>query len=222
MKILLIVAMKSELQGFLSKIKFEVNFYKGFDYHYAKIDDKEIYLLKSEVGKVNAAILTSTFIQKVKPKYVINAGIGGSLHENIKPYSTIFSTKVAYFDVDLTPFGLPLGQLDNMDLYFKSSKILHKTVDLNDYKGLIVSSDTFVCKNEQKEHILNHFPKALCCDMEGASIAHVSTLFKRKFIIIRTISDVVGEINESDAYEDRKPKAIQIVVDKTINLIENL
>lgn len=221
MKILLIVAMQDELKGILAKVNYTTQFYKGFDYYLTNINHYELIIVKTEVGKVNAAILASTFILKFKPRYVINAGIGGSLHENIVPLTTIFATKTAYFDVDLTCFGLPYGQLDNMDLFFKTSKSL-LDLEENDRCGLIVSSDSFVSKLEQKELILKHFPKALACDMEGASIGQVCTLLKRKYMVIRTISDVVGLKDGMIKYHDCKEKAIEIVTDKILKLIHKL
>lgn len=221
MKILIIVAMQDELKGILNKVNYTTQFYKGFDYHLAHINNHDVIIVKTEVGKVNAAILASTFILKFKPRYVINAGIGGSLHENLLPLTTIFATKTAYFDVDLTCFGLPYGQLDNMDLFFKTSKsLLH--LEENDRCGLIVSSDSFVSNIEQKELILKHFPKALVCDMEGASIGHVCTLLKRKYMVIRTISDVVGLKDGIIKYQNCKEKAIDIVTNKVLNLIHTL
>ena len=220
MKILLIVAMQEELQSFLNHDEYEHLLHQGFDYYYLKKHEKEICLVKTEVGKVNAAILTTVWLNYLKPQLIINAGIGGSLHTTIPLFSTIFSSKVAYFDVDLTAFGLPLGQLDNMDLFFKPYK-KHLLLEANDYHGLIVSSDTFVHTKDQKSLILQHFPKALVCDMEGASIAHVSSFFKRKFMIIRTISDIVGE-NNTVTYLNQKQKAMEICVQKTIQYIENI
>ena len=215
--------MQSELDGFLKNCKFEMRFDDGFDYYYTKqTPDKEIFLVKTEVGKVHAAIVTTTFIQKIKPNYVLNAGIAGSLHEKIPPLTTIYATKTAYFDVDLTPFGCKLGQLENLDLYFKTSKDFYKKIDVNDYQGLIVSSDTFVSTVEQKNHILKYFPKALACDMEGASICQVAHFFRRKFMVIRTISDVVGTDHHVDNYHDYKEEAIQMVVKKTLRCLETL
>ena len=221
MKILVIVDMQDELQAFLKKQSYTHQFIHGFDYFYNEINDKKIYLVKTEVGKVNAAIITTFFIEKIKPNIVINAGICGSLHENIPIYTTIFSTKLAYFDVDLTAFGLPFGQLDNMNLYFKASKSLVRP-DKNDVCGLIVSSDTFVHKKEQKELILKNFPKALACDMEGASIAQVATFFKRKFLVLRTVSDVIAIDDSSKKYLNQKFEAIDICATKTLELIHSL
>ena len=50
MKILLIVAMQEELQSFLNHDEYEHLLHQGFDYYYLKKHEKEIYLVKTEVG----------------------------------------------------------------------------------------------------------------------------------------------------------------------------
>ena len=107
-------------------------------------------------------------------------------------------------------------------MYFKTSKVFLNNVTEKDYKGLIVSSDTFVSTKKQKEHILANFPKALACDMEGASICQVAEYFRRKFMVIRTISDIVGSENHVESYHDYKKEAVEKVVKDTLNSIKNL
>lgn len=222
MKVLIIVAMEDEKRGILNQVDFQVDYYQGFDFFRFKIGEIECFLVKTEVGKVNAAIVSSLFITKFKPNYVINAGIGGGLVENIPILSTIYSTKVAYHDVDLTFFDLPLGQLEHCDLYFRGSKKLLSYAEEDCYKGLVVSGDSFLTRKDQLDKIKQHFPKALVCDMEGASIAHVASMFRRKFIIIRTLSDNIYQKLDINHYCNNKEKAIAIVADKTLKLIQKL
>ena len=70
--------------------------------------------------------------------------------------------------------------------------------------------------------IKNHFPKALACDMEGCSIAHAASLFSRKFLVIRAISDNVFLDNHTKVYEDYKPLAIDKIANIVINLLYKL
>lgn len=222
MKILIIVAMTSELEGFLKVKDFEIKLISGVKVYYYKENDKEIYLAKTEVGKVNASSLTTFLLLKLKPKYVINAGIAGALNPSLKLFDVIVSSKVCYHDFDLTAFNLPLGQLDNHDLYFKISKKLIDATSSNTIKGLIVSGDQFISSKENLEKINRNFKKALCCDMEGAAIVHTCENFKRKAIVIRAISDNAFLTNQVTQYEDNKFKAIDVVVKETMFLIDNL
>ena len=222
MKVLIIVAMTSELNGFLNKKEFEVKLIKGIKVYYLKNDNKEIYLAKSEVGKVNSAMLTTALGLSIKPNYIINSGIAGGLNPSINLLDVVASTKVAYHDFDLTAFGLKIGEMDNGLHYFKGSTKLLKLLPSDVKKGLIVSGDQFVSGIDKMNLIKKDFPKALACDMEGCSIAHVATLLSKKFLVIRCISDNVFLENHTQVYEDYKVPAIEKVVDVTFNLIDQL
>lgn len=222
MKVLLIVAMKDELNGFLKDKVYETKLINGIVVYFNKINNVDLYLAKCDVGKVNAAMLTTALILKIKPRYVINAGIAGGLNPSINLLDVIVSAKVAYHDFDLTAFGCLKGQMDDNTRFFNGSKRLLSLFDRTIKKGLIVSGDQFVSGIEAMNNIKNDFPKALACDMEGCAIAHVSTLLSRKFIIIRAISDNVFLKNHSKVYQDYKFLAIDKVVDVTYNALEKL
>ncbi|MCI5745529.1 MAG: 5'-methylthioadenosine/S-adenosylhomocysteine nucleosidase [Erysipelotrichaceae bacterium] len=221
MKFLIIVAMDSERDGFLNKLDFQNEVIVGTLIHHAVFDDKDIYLAKCDVGKVNAAILTTLLIKYIKPSYVINAGIGGGLNPSVNIYDVIASSKVAYHDFDLTPFGFKKGAMDNNKIYFNGSRKLLSLLPNEVRKGLIVSGDQFISKKEKLEEILNDFKKALVCDMEGAAIAHATTKLARKFLVIRCVTDNPFLKTTIDEYYDHKVKAIDKVATITLDLIKN-
>lgn len=222
MKILLIVAMQSELDSFLKHFNGEIILIHGIKV-YKKIENaKEIYLAKTEVGKVNAACLTTALCLKIKPQYIINAGIGGGLTPSISLLDVVASSKIAYHDFDLTAFGYQKGEMDNHQLYFKASTKLLNLLSDNVKKGLIVSGDQFVGEKQALNFIKKDFPKALICDMEGCAIAHVATLLSRKFLIIRAVSDNVFLENQVSVYQDNKTLAIEKVVQIVYDLIDKL
>ena len=183
MKVLLIVAMESELNGFLNSLDYETSLVLGIKVYKSKVNNVDLFIAKSEVGKVNAATLTTSLILKLKPNYVINAGIAGGLNPSINLLDVIASSKVCYHDFDLTPFGLKKGEMDDGTLYFKGSNKLLSLVDDDVKKGLIVSGDQFISGIEAMNNIKKDFKKALACDMEGCAIAHVSTLLSKRFLI---------------------------------------
>ena len=222
MKVLIIVAMQSELEGFLNKVEYETILVNGSKVHTFKVNDNIIYLSKCEVGKVNAAMLTTSLILKLKPQFVINAGIAGGLNPSINLVDVVASTKVMYHDFDLTAFGLNKGVMDDHDGVFKGSKKLLSLLDNEVKKGLIVSGDQFVSGVNAMNEIKKHFPKALACDMEGCSIAHAASLLSRKFLVIRAISDNVYLENHTDVYQDYKPLAIDKISDVVIDLIRKM
>lgn len=222
MKVLLIVAMTSELEGFLKKVNYETTIVSGIVVYKAKVNNVDLYISKTEVGKVNAAMLTTALILKIKPQYVINAGIGGGLNSSLELLDVVASTKLAYHDFDLTAFNLKIGEMDDNTLYFNASRKLLSLLPNEVKKGLIVSGDQFISGIDKMNEIKKDFKKALVCDMEGAAIAHVATRLKRKFIVIRAISDNVYLDKHIDVYYDYKPKAIDKVSDIVLNLLKSM
>ena len=222
MKVLVIVAMESELQGFLSKLNTEVTLINGIKVHTCKVYNVDLFIAKSDVGKVNSACLTTALCLKIKPRYVINAGIAGGLTPSVNLLDVIASTKVMYHDFDLTAFGLKKGEMDSHDGVFKASKKLLSLLNFDVKKGLIVSGDQFVSGIDAMNEIKSNFPKALACDMEGCSIAHSATLLSRKFLVIRCISDNVFLENHTEVYQDYKPLAIDKISNVVIELLERL
>lgn len=221
-KILIIVAMESELDGFLKNDNYKMQIILGLIVFSKQLNNKTIYLSKCNVGKVNACCLATSLILKLKPNYVVNAGIGGGLTNNLNLLDVVASSKVAYHDFDLTAFNLKKGQLNEFEYYFKASKKLLDLLDNNVKKGLIVSGDQFISGLEPLKQIKKDFPKALVCDMEGCAIAHTCYLLSKKFVVIRAISDNVFLDNHINIYQDYKELAIEKVVQVVNNLISKI
>lgn len=222
MKILLIVAMESELASFLKKLECETLIVSGLVIYKTTLNNNTLFIAKTNVGKVNAAMITTTLILKLKPSYVINAGIGGGLVSSLNLLDVVASTSLAYHDFDLTAFGYLKGEMDDKTMYFNASKKLLKLLPKDVKKGLIVSGDQFVSGIDKQNEIKKDFKKALVCDMEGAAIAHVATLLSKKFIVIRAISDNVFLNKHVKVYEDYKYLAIDKVSDIVINLVKSM
>ena len=81
MRIMLVNAMPTETLDIVEKFKMKTvgklaNFYP---YYSTKIGDREVYLLQTHVGSINAPAATSIAIEQLKPEYVIKVGcIGGN------------------------------------------------------------------------------------------------------------------------------------------------
>lgn len=77
----------------------------------------------------------------------------------------------------------------------KSSIVFEKKVRV--LRGIVVSGDIFVSSNELKESLKADF-EADCAEMEGAAIAHVCSINKMPFLVIRSMSDKAnGEAPEN-------------------------
>ncbi|QWQ38978.1 5'-methylthioadenosine/adenosylhomocysteine nucleosidase [Gemella sp. zg-570] len=188
-----VAIIKSEIKDLSIEKKAHVEFYLG------KYLEKEIILMLSKPGKVNAAIATSLLLDNYNIDYVINIGSCGSLDNKLEIGDMIVGTEISYFDVDARHFGYRFGQVPQMPASYKSATDLVKKAENislsnnNIHFGLVGTSDSFISDENRKKEILKYFPKMLVVDMEAAAIAQTCYNFGVKFIICRSVSDKAEE-----------------------------
>lgn len=165
-----------------------------------KIEQIEVILVQSGIGKVNSAISATLLIAKHEVDAVINTGSAGGIGEGLTVGDVVISTELAYHDVDATIFDYVIGQVPQMPARYQADRFLvRKTkeaaekVGLKTVQGLIVTSDSFVADKKIVQRIKHNFPDALASEMEGAAIAQVCYQFGKPFVIVRAISDVADE-----------------------------
>lgn len=174
------------------QIIYELNFIIG------KINNTEIVLVKSGVGKVNAARTTQILIDNFEIEAVINVGSAGSANDELEIGDIVIGNKLVHHDFDITAFGHPKGYISNVGQYVeadailvqKMKQIISKMQD-GEFKikiGTIASGDIFCTELKMKEKIRSKF-NADAIEMESASIAQVCKLDNVPFIVIRSISD---------------------------------
>lgn len=204
MKIAIIGAMEEEVSLLRSKLENQTTeVHAGFEYYMGHIGDKEIVLLRSGIGKVNAAISTALLMQSYQPDYVINTGSAGGFHTDLEVGDIVISSSVCHHDVDVTPFGYDLGQVPGLPACFlpddnlvkaaqQSIEALKEVVHMH---GLIATGDRFMHQPEDVTNTRNNFPEMIACEMEAASVAQVCHTFDKPFVIIRSLSDIAGKEN---------------------------
>ncbi len=201
MKIGIIFAMKEELDALLNVLTL-VKEYSIFDltFYECKLDNKEIVLVESGIGKVNSARTTQILIDNMKVDYIFNIGVAGGISEKVSVCDIVIGDKLVQHDFDITPFDHEKGYIPNIGIYLNSDEYLINLAkdiktDSNVYVGTIASGDIFVNDSKMSSKINSKF-NALCCEMEGASIAQVCYLSHIPFLVIRSISDSVNGNNE--------------------------
>ena len=187
---------------------------------------KNVVIVRSGIGKVNAAICAQILADKFNVDVLINTGIAGSLDAAIDIGDMVISTDLVEHDMDATIFGDPLGQVPRMDTFSfpAEANLIEKAVaaneeanpDIKTFTGRIVSGDQFVSSAEVKEKLVKNFG-AKCTEMEGAAIAHAAYLNKVSCVIIRAISDKADNSATMD-YPTFEKKAIE----HSVRLVRNL
>ena len=188
----------------------------GMVFNSGKLCGKDVIVVKSGIGKVNAAVCTQILATEFHVDTVINTGIAGSLKAEINIGDIVLSTDALQHDVDATNFGYELGMIPGMDVsIFKASEELiekaeaackKENPELGIFKGRVVSGDQFISDKATKERIVNNF-HGYCTEMEGAAIAQAAYLNNIPFHIIRAISAKADDSASMD-YDELEKKAI--------------
>ncbi|WP_458412412.1 5'-methylthioadenosine/S-adenosylhomocysteine nucleosidase [Schinkia sp. CFF1] len=202
MKIGIIGAMDEEVAILKDKIESreDITIAKS-EFSIGKIGNIEVVLLKSGIGKVNAAVGTTLLLDHFNPDYVINTGSAGGYHSDLNVGDIVISTDVRHHDVDVTIFGYEYGQVPQMPPGFtpnqalieKAEKAAHGITDIQVAKGLIVTGDSFMNDPERVEFVRGKFTDLYAVEMEAAAIAQVCHVFNTPFVIIRALSDIAGK-----------------------------
>lgn len=168
------------------------------DFYFGEIRQKEVVVVKSGVGKVNAALCTQFLIDKFSPERIICTGVAGGLLDFLKTGDVVVSKDLIQYDVDASVFGHEVGEIPNMGVkvFNADEELVEKTLytgkkilkDNKIIKGRILTGDKFVNSRELVEYLVNNFD-GFCVEMEGAAIAHVCFLNQIPFVVIRSISD---------------------------------
>ena len=199
----------------------------GLDFFMGTLNNHNIVLVRSGVGKVNAAICTQILIDLYAVDAIINVGVAGAVSPDLHIGDIVISDDLVLHDFDTTVLGDEPGEVIKGERFFKADDELIKRafasverVGSNVSIGRIASGDQFISSPEAKEKIWKLF-KAKCCEMEGAAVAHTCHLNKIPFVVIRAISDNAEEgpdINYERFFRESAVKAARIIKDMLDNL----
>lgn len=195
----------------------EVVEYAGMNFCRGKLNGREVVVVRSGIGKVNAAVCAQVLVDKFQAEVLINTGVAGSLDAAIDIGDIVISTAAVQHDMDATVFGDPLGQVPQMDTFLfpadeclvQKAKEVNEKVnpDIHTFTGIVASGDQFIASKEAKEKIVTNF-HAFCAEMEGAAIAQAAYLNKVSCVIIRAISDKADNSAVMD-YPEFEKRAIR-------------
>lgn len=191
-----------------------MEFYKG------KLEGKDVVIVRSGIGKVNAAVCTQILVSVFHVDCVINTGVAGSLRNEINIGDIVLSKDALNHDMDATGFGYEPGMIPRMDVsifeaderLLQLAKQVNEDVnsDISTYVGRVVSGDQFISDKEKKNFLVDQF-QGYCTEMEGAAIAQTAYLNQLPYLVIRAISDKADNSAEMD-YSEFERKAIEHTV----------
>jgi adenosylhomocysteine nucleosidase len=202
MKVAIIGAMEEEVTILRETIENrEDTTIAGCEFTTGTIHGQEVILLKSGIGKVNAAMSTTLLLQNFKPTYVINTGSAGGYLESLNVGDIVISSEVRHHDVDVTAFNYEYGQVPGLPAAFPADsqlvdiaqKCASTIQDVQVVKGLIATGDSFMNDPDRVEFVRTKFEELYAVEMEAAAIAQVCYQFETPFVITRALSDIAGK-----------------------------
>ncbi|MGB9679918.1 MAG: 5'-methylthioadenosine/adenosylhomocysteine nucleosidase [Thermoanaerobacteraceae bacterium] len=226
----IIGAMEEEVD-ILKKLftSYEIKKIAGLDFYTGFIKNKNVTIVRSGIGKVNAAMATQILISEFHTKIIINTGVAGGIKPDIKIGDIVIASDALEYDFDVTAFGYELGIIPRMeDSIFRADEkiieLVKKAADQdtknNVFIGRIISGDKFVSSKEDAKKLGEIF-KAYAVEMEGAAIAHVAYLNNVPFAIIRSISDNANDeaFVDFDSFVKKAAEVSSNIVEKLIQVM---
>lgn len=202
MKIAIIGAMEEEVQILRERMEnVQQEVIAGCEFNVGTLNGVDVVLLKSGIGKVNAAMSTAILLEKYQPTAVINTGSAGGYASTLEVGDIVISTDVVHHDVDVTIFGYAYGQVPQMPPTFVADEKLIEVAGraANNIegkqvaKGQIATGDSFMNDPERVEFVRTKFKDLIAVEMEAAAIAQVAYQFGTPFVVIRALSDIAGK-----------------------------
>jgi adenosylhomocysteine nucleosidase len=207
----IIGAMPEEISMVLDSLKNRKDtLIKGQHFYSGTLKNKEVVIVESGIGKVNAAFSTTLLIGSFPIDQVIFTGVAGGLNPAHYPGDIIIGTSVFHHDfgvIDSKGFRLwqtrnvidkvqnPLEFICDPDLVsgallvagkMKLEQVERRTPAI--YPGKIATGDVFVSSKEKAGWLFKE-TGAFATEMEGAAVAQLCHQLKIPFLIIRSLSD---------------------------------
>lgn len=203
-KIGIIGAMEVEVQTLVAQLENEKTTEAGkLVFYEGKLNGVDVVIVRSGVGKVNAALCAQRLILQFGVTHIINTGVAGATVHGARILDIVVSTDAVYHDVDVVGFGYKPMEIPQMKkIAFDAEEKMIAAVEkafqetLADkhklFKGRVASGDQFISSKEKRNSIIS-IAQPACVEMEGAAIAHTCYLSDIPFVIIRSLSDNADE-----------------------------
>lgn len=204
----------------------------GRDFIVGELRGRRVVLVRSGIGKVNAAVTTALLIDHFHPEEIIFTGVAGSVNPDLFPGDIIIAESTTQHDYGaLTPTGFFHAPTKNgvtasrNPLFFPADERLLRLArqasrgirldTIAEKKGdrmpkivtgIVATGDVFVASTPKKGELRTRL-KADAVEMEGAAVAQVCHQQKVPCLVVRSCSDSADERAAVDARKFSKTAA---------------
>lgn len=229
MKIAIVAAMREELEPYRNHFTSKALVFEKGPIQIEQAGDS-LLLVRSGIGKANAAAASAFLCEKFAPELIINTGTTGSFNTQANLGDVVVSPTFRYSDVDATGFDYAWGQVPQMPVDYPVNEALLKRVegilkeqatDFAVHAGLIATSDSFMSSPDNVAGIREKLPDIFASDMESAALAQVAFFYDIPVVNVRGISDHVGG-EAAELFEETLELASHHASVSVIHLVEAL
>ena len=176
----------------------------GRDFHFGRLDGRDVVLVRCGIGKVAAATTTAVLLDAYDARALLFTGVAGGLGQDVRVGDIVVGATLLQHDMNAEPlfprWEVPLTGRARFGAdaawsarLAQASRAVVATdahaVGAAILQGLVVSGDRFVATRAESDALRALLPDALAVEMEGAAVAQVCHDFARPFGVVRTISD---------------------------------
>jgi len=191
---------------------------EGIQFASGTLNNQQVVVTWTGVGKVNAAMTTTLLIEHYKPDRIIFTGIAGAVNPDLKPGDIVIAEKTAHHDMGtIWPEGLFCKGVKSRIDGFENPVFFSAAADLVDLaqqaakrsgfeniktfsgerkpkvmQGIVATGDSFVASTDKCAELRKKL-KADAVEMEGAAVAQICYQRQIDHLVIRSISDNADE-----------------------------
>ena len=169
-----------------------------------QLADRGLWILKSGVGAVNAAVGLALLLERESLDAVVSLGVGGALDSRLSLGDVVVARHVFQHDCVLSSetglepmapghlhLSLPPEQRPSPMLACDPdlSEVLVKLFAGAAYRGTVLSGSEFVATVARKLELAARVPDALLVEMEAAGLAQVCAQAGLPFVAVKTVAD---------------------------------
>ena len=178
-------------------------FYRGFR------KNKQVIVVETGIGKVNAAMTAQLLISNYQISKVIFAGTAGGLLPSVKIGDVVVAQEVLQHDVSGAGKEYASKVIEGRHIFSLNHEITQwakgnlnlKKLNNNSYPSLhfgrVLTGDRVIVRKEKVEHLIQRY-NGLCVEMEGGAVAQVCHANEVPLLLIRIISDYANETSKKD------------------------
>ena len=137
------------------------------EFHEGTLNGTPVVIVRSGVGKVNAALCVQILADLFGVTAIINTGVAGSLNAALDIGDILISRDALHHDVDATIFGYKPGEVPQLGCreFIADEHLAQVAVstckevnpDIHVHTGRVVSGDQFISSKEVKNHLIEEF-----------------------------------------------------------------